>query len=297
MSDRLRHLDAFLRVLDHGSLSGAARELGVGQSTVSKWLASLERELGAPLLDRTTRSLRLTADGEALRPYARRLVDGWSDARAAVGVAERVEGPLRVSLPTVFGELHVLPHVGGFLDAHPGVALDLALSDRYVALVEEGFDLALRIGGTPDSTLRARRLASPPRRLVASPAYLARRGRPEHPRELSGHEALVHSGVRKTVWTFERGGTRVRATVRGRARADHSGALRQLCLQGQGIALLADWLVGPDLDHGRLQLLMDDWTTAPAPILALLPPSRQVPRRVRAFIEHLQGAWPWTDGP
>ncbi|MCB9762980.1 MAG: LysR family transcriptional regulator [Alphaproteobacteria bacterium] len=290
--DRLTLLRAFARVADRGSLTAAARDLKVGQSTVSKWLAALEEEAGVPLVDRTTRRLRVTEAGQTLLGHARTLVEGWDDALAEVQAqAHRVAGPLRVSLPVVFGTRHVVPHLGPFLAQHPRLDLTLRFSDRYVDLLEQEVHVALRVGVAVPSTLRARRLGGTPRRLVAAPRALKRLGAPGHPRDLAGVEALLHTGVSRAVWTLHRGEETVRVDVGGRVRADNSEALRQLAVAGQGVALLAAWLVDEDIAAGRLVPLLEDWAAPEAPIRALLPPSRHVPGRVRAFLDHLEAAW------
>ncbi|MEZ4322902.1 MAG: LysR family transcriptional regulator [Myxococcota bacterium] len=290
--DRLTPLRAFLRTADLGTLSAAAQELRVGQSTVSKWLAALEAEVGAPLFDRTTRRLRITEAGRALLPRARELVEGWDAALAEVQAQQpRVVGRLRVSVPAVFGVRHVVPHLGAFLDAHPELDLDLHLSDRYVDLLDEDLDVAIRVGHAVPSSLRARRLGGSPRRLVAAPSLFARHPRPVTPRDLADLPCLVHTGVPRSLWTVSRGERVERIDVGGRVRADQSEAIRQLAVQGQGIAMLASWLVDEDLECGRLEPVLADWSPPDAPIRALLPPSRHVPARVRALLDHLEARW------
>lgn len=290
--DRLTLLRCFVRTVDLGTLTAAAQDLGVGQSTASKWVAALEDEAGVPLLDRTTRALRPTTAGEVLLGHARALVDGWEDALAEVQArVPRVAGRLRVSVPTVFGTRHVLPHLGAFLHAWPDVELDLLLADRYVNLLEEGLDVAIRVGVAVPSTLRARRLGGTRRHLVAAPGFLAAHEPVRHPDALSTLDALVHTGVPRTIWTLSRDEEEVRVSVSGRVRADSSEALLRLARDGHGVALLATWLVEDGLQEGTLVEVLPDWSAPPAPIRALLPPARMVPGRVRALLEHLEDCW------
>ncbi|MCB9689485.1 MAG: LysR family transcriptional regulator [Alphaproteobacteria bacterium] len=285
--DRHTQLRALVRIADLGSLTAAAAALDVGQSAVSKGLAALERDVGVPLVHRTTRALHLTDAGALLVERARVLLEGWDDALDEVRAREpRIAGPVRLSLPVVFGARHVVPHLGTLLDRHPLLSLELSFTDRYVDLVDEGFHAAIRVGAPVPSTLRSRILGSAVRRLVCAPGReLA------HPSELRDLPCLVHSGVPRTVWSWSRGEERVSVEVSGRVRADNSDALRQLAIQGQGIALLASWLVDDDLAAVRLVALLPDWEAPPAPIAALLPPSRRVPARVRVVLDHLREAW------
>lgn len=286
--DRLTLLRAFVRVNELGSLSAAARDLHVGQSTVSKWMAALEAEAGTTLMDRTTRRLRATEAGATLLGHARALVDGWEEALAAVqDSAPRLSGPLRVSLPVVFGNRYVVPHLGAFLDAHPDVDLELRFADRYVDLLGDDVHVAIRVGLSVPSSNRARRLGGTPRWLVAAPSYLAARGTPGHPDELGDHAILLHTGLQRAVWSLSRDGHTARVDVGGRVRADNSEAIRQLAVQGQGICLLASWAVADEVADGRLVRLLPGWAAPDAPIRALLPPTRTVPRRVRALLDHL----------
>ncbi|MEM6788661.1 MAG: LysR family transcriptional regulator [Myxococcota bacterium] len=288
--DRIRLLEAFVRVTETGSVTRAARQLGVQQSTVSKWLVALEAEVGRPLLERTTRALRVTDAGVTLRRHARTLLEGWDEALAEVRDT-RVGGTLRVSVPAVFGARHVAPHVPGFLDAHPQVALSLSFADRYVRLLEEDLDVAIRVGASVDSSLRARTLTSTARRLVVAP-HAALPHPVRHPRDLASVPCLVHSGVGRAVWRFRKGrGREVAVDVAGRFRCDHSDTLRRVCLAGHGVALLATWLVADDLDRGTLVALLPEYRAPSAPIRAVLPPSRSVPSRVEAWLDHLTRAW------
>ena len=286
----LVQLRTFLAVVDAGSITAAAQEQRVTQSTMSKWLVALEAEVGAPLLDRSTRRLRLTDAGRVLLEHAPALVDGWELAVASV-VQElpRLAGRLRVSLPVVFGTRHVVPILGPFLDAHPALELELLFADRYVDLLDEDVHVAIRVGIPVPSTLRARTLGGTPRRLVASPSYIAAHGLPGAPADLAEHRALVHTAG--SVWTVGGGEGETRVPLRTALRANNSEAIRQLAVQGQGVAMLASWLVDEDIASGALVPLLPGVGLPPAPIRALLPATRTVPRRVTALLDYLIGAW------
>lgn len=282
-------MQAFVRVVEHGSFSRAAEELGVQQSTVSKWVGALEGEVGAQLLVRTTRAQRLTEVGERFFARAQHIIDSYAEATAEIqGAPPSLQGRLRVNLPVVFGQLYVAPKLPIFARAHPDLRLDVVFDDRYLNLVEEGFDVAVRVGVPKDTSARARALGRTPRRLVASPGYLKRVGAPASPADLSAHVALLHSGVERATWTFTRDGRTHRARVSGRLTANHSDTLRTYARAGLGVALLAAWLVDGDIARGRLVSLLDAYRPPTAPIQALMPPGRFVAPKVRAFVDHLE---------
>ena len=288
--DRITQLEAFVRVVDRGSFSRVAEELRVQQSTVSKWIAALEEELGTTLIERTTRSQRVTEAGQRLYRRAQAIVDEYEQAMGEARQGdEGLRGRIRISLPTVFGRLFVVPLLTALLREHPELEVDMVLGDRYVNLVEEGFDVAVRVGVQVDSTMRLHPLGSTPRRVVAAPAYLERQGTPETPSDLEQHDCLVHAAPgAQTLWRFTRNGRRVQATVRGRASINHSEATLMLAREGLGVAMLASWLVDPEIEAGRLVPILSDYEAPPAPFRALTPPGRHLSRRVRRTLEHLR---------
>lgn len=286
--DRITALRAFTRLVERGNFTAVAEELQVKQSTVSKWLRALEEDLGAQLIARTTRALGVTEAGARFHRHALETLAAYDTAVQSVQLDDgELRGKIRMSVPEVFGRLHVVPLVAKFAQRHRHVELDLAFSDPYVRLVEEGFDLALRIGSSHDSTLRAKTLTKTPRRLVASPGYVRKHGVPRSPAELTGHECLLHSGALGSTWTFSHEGRQHRARVRGRLSASNSEATLSLARRGLGICMLASWLVDPDIRAGRLVVLLPDYAAAPAKITALTPPGRHAPVLVRAMIESL----------
>jgi DNA-binding transcriptional LysR family regulator len=287
--DRLEALRAFVRVIELGSFSQAASELRVKQSTVSKWIAALEDGLATRLIERTTRSQRATPAGRVLYDRAREILAAYESVKAEITAAEGAPaGRLRVSVPVVFGRRFLFAALPRFMRRYPDVELEVVADDRYLNLVAEGLDVAVRVGRPVDSTFRTQILGRSPRRLVASPRYLARRGAPARPRDLERHACLLHTGLKNDeVWSFRRDGRTVRVPVRGRFSANHSEALLLMAKSGQGIALLADWLVRREVEKGRLAVLLEDYTAPAAPIAAVLPPGPSVPLRVRAFLKFL----------
>lgn len=290
--DRLAAMHAFVRLVEVGRFSAVAEELRVKQSTVSKWLAALEEELGAQLVERTTRSQRVTERGRLFYQRAKDMLATYDETAAELASRDgELRGRLRINAPVVFGRLFVAPHVARFLRRHRALEIELVLDDRYVNLVEEGFDVAFRTGIPADSTLRARKLAEPPRRLVASPGYVEAASPLRKPADLARHACLLHTGLQtRQTWVFRREGRAYHVPVRGRFSANNSEALLLMARSGLGVALLASWLVDADVRAGRLTVLLPGYELPPAPVQALLPPGRHVHPRVRAFLDHMAAA-------
>jgi len=288
--DRIDALRLFVRLAERGSFSAAAKELKVKQSTASKWIAELEAEWGVGLVERTTRSLHLTDAGRRLLAHATHLLGAFDDmARELRDKSPEPSGRVRLSVPVAFGRMFVVPAVAEFLLDNPKVQAELVLDDRYVDLVDRGFDLAVRVGVPTDTSARARKLANGRRCLVASPAYIEAHGEPKTPRDLAAHECLVHGEMdAATLWRFGHAReAEIPVTVRGRAAANSSDAVHGMARAGLGIALLAEWLVADDLAHGRLVSLLPAYPAPPAPVFVLTPPGRFMPSAVRALSEHL----------
>jgi len=290
--DRLTAMHAYVRLVELGSFSGVAQELRVKQSTVSKWMAALEDELGAQLVERTTRTQRVTDAGQRFYARAKDIVAAYDGAAAELAATTpRPRGRLRVTVPVVFGRLFVIPHLAKFMRKHAEVEVELTMSDRYANLVDEGFDVAIRVGRPVDSSFRQRKLGQTARHLVASPGYLAKHDAPSEPRELREHECLLHTGLTAgDTWVFRRAAKAVRAPVRGRFSANNSEALLTMAKAGLGVAVLASWLVEADLRRGRLVELLPEYDLPPAPVHGLMPPGRFTPPRVDAFLQAMAEA-------
>jgi DNA-binding transcriptional LysR family regulator len=291
--DRIDALRLFVRLAERGSFSAAARDLKIKQPTASKWVAELEAQLGVRLVDRTTRSLHLTDAGRRFLARSTGILAAFDEAaRELSDEGAEPAGRVRISLPVVFGRLFVLPPLTTFLRAHPGVSAELVFDDRYVNLVDEGFDLAIRVGVPTDTSARGRKIADGRRRVVASRAYVKAHGRPRAPKELRDHECLLHgAGGAAVIWRFGHDrGPGVPVAVRGRVAASSSEAVLHLARAGLGVALLADWLVAEDLEKKRLVSLLDDFEAAPAPVYVLAPQGPYPTPLVRALTEHLAAA-------
>lgn len=284
---QLTQLQLFLRLADAGSLSAAARQLQLTPAAASASLKRLEASLRVRLVERSTRSLRLTAEGELLREHAQRSLGALDDALALLGARrERLEGEVHLAAPSDLGRSLLGPMLDEVLARHPGLRIALHLSDAIHDLRRERVDLALRYGPLRDSGLVARPLYTTTRVLIAAPAYLAAHGTPRHPAELERHNCLVlHPGGRPaSVWEFARG-TQVR--VQGNRRADDGALVRQWALAGHGIALKAELDVREDLRAGRLVELLPAWRGEPLPLHAILPDNRHVTLRVRRLLDEL----------
>ncbi|GJD48743.1 HTH-type transcriptional regulator DmlR [Methylobacterium crusticola] len=290
----------FARVAQSATFSRAAADLGLSKATVSKAVARLEARLGTSLLHRTSRRLALTEAGRAaLDGAARILAAGVAAEAEATAEAGAPRGLVRLAAPMSFGLAHVAPLLPGFLAAHPEVAVDLHLSDALVDLVGGGFDLGLRIAALADSSLRVRRLCAVGRSLVAAPAYLARHGRPEHPRDLAGHVCLGYAYLPNPErWHFATAaGAQAVITPAGRLRANNADALTPALRAGLGLAVQPDFLAWDDLRAGRLERVMPDWSPPPVALNLVMPPGALRPARVSALIGHLEqhlAAAPWA---
>jgi DNA-binding transcriptional LysR family regulator len=302
--DRVGDLTLFLRVVDLGSITAAARSLDLSVAVASQRLKRLEKELGVRLLHRTTRRLHPTPEGAALAQQGRVLVEDLESLGAGLReAANEVAGILRVTMSASFGRQYVSPFLPSFLARHPKLRLSAHLSDNVVDLVSEGFDLAIRIGALEDSGLVARRIASNRRVLCASPDYLRRRGRPRKPEELTAHDCLLLFGSngRQDVWRMQGpDGQEIAVRVQGRFESNFGEVLRDASLAGEGIVIHSLWHIADDLRAGRLEIVLPDYPPATTAISAIMPQRRLVPPRVRAFIDLLTAEFgddpPWERG-
>jgi DNA-binding transcriptional LysR family regulator len=301
MSDRLADLGLFLRVFDLGSISAAARSLGISTAAASQRVQRLERALGVQLLHRTTRRLAATREGAELAARGRPLIDDLDALTAGLrGDAGEVSGVLRLTAPASFGRLYLSPVLPEFLARHPRLSIQAHLSDDVVDVVGRGLDIALRIGALDPSSLVARRLADDRRVLVASPSYLSRRGVPRTPSELARHDCLILNGSAGAhdLWRLrDSRGRELAVRVTGRFESSLGEVLRDAAVAGLGVALHSEWLVCDDVRAGRLVRVLPGHTPPSSGIYAVTPPRRLMPERVRAFIaflvEQFGAAPPW----
>ena len=284
--DRLDELSVFLAILDGGSLAAASKRLHRSPPAITRALASLEERAGVRLLERTTRRTLPTDAGRQLASQARSVLAGYADTMRDAGSAA-LRGMLHVAAPVVFGRRHVAPVLASFLAAHEEMRAELTLSDRNADLIEEGHDLAIRIGTLADSSLVARRVGEVRRVLVASPAYLAARGTPERPSDLAGqHSAFASSRPVPAEWRFLDGG-RVRVVrLSPRFIANDIEAELAALREGSGIGSALSYQVADDVAAGRLVRLLRRYEPAPLPVQLVIPGGRFLPPRVWAFLDH-----------
>jgi len=283
-------MTAFARVAETGSFSEAARRLRSSKSVVSRQIAALESELGVRLLHRSTRALTLTEAGRGYFDQLVRILADIDEANLSVSHLQAApRGRLRVNAAMSFGIRHLAPAIPDFLARCPEVKIDLTLNDRFVDLVDEGYDMAVRIGHLIESSLVARRLAPLRRVVCASPAYLAARGVPATPDDLAGHECLRYSNIPVgDEWTFTAPDGRARsAEVTGRLRVNNGDALRIAALEGLGLACLPTFIVGEDLRAGTLVPVLEGAAHQSGGVFAVYPHARHLSPKVRAFIDFL----------
>jgi DNA-binding transcriptional LysR family regulator len=291
--DAFSDLAFFVLLVKRGSLAGAAQQLGVTPSAASKRLAALEARLGVRLLNRTTRRLSVTPEGEAYLAQGGRILAELEELEMGLGgsgVAPR--GLLRVNATLGFGRRHLAPMIGDFLLAYPDVEVQLQLTDRALNLTEEGYDVGILVGDLPDARLNARRLALNSRLLCAAPAYLARNGEPASPRALAQHRCIVirESEAAYGTWHLRHHQSAERqetVKVRGPAATNDGEVAVNWALQGHGILLRSEWDVAPLLRSGRLRQVLPEWSAPPADIHAVYLSRDKLSARVRAFVDFL----------
>ncbi len=298
--DRLQAMQTFVRVAESGSFSAVAREANTTQSAVSKQVAALERVLGVKLLMRTTRSLALTDEGERYFEQVRRLVAEIAEAESTLVSGERkLTGWLRVAASVGFGRLKLMPLVQSFLADHPDVKIDTKLNDGFVDLVEQGIDVAVRIGELSDSNLIARRVGSARRLLVAHRSYIRNLAKgikpPSHPNDLLQHNCIVYTGLAsRNAWSFSAGpgsaegvGTTHTIHVQGSLQTNSSEVVRHAICEGMGIGYSPEWLFESEIASGELQVLLPDWLVPSLPVHLVSPQGRRNSAKVKVFGDHV----------
>jgi DNA-binding transcriptional LysR family regulator len=282
-------LELFVRVAALGAFGKAGREFGLSPTAATQRIKGLEAELGAKLFNRTTRAVALTADGEVFLGHARRIIASVEDARSDLsGGTSTIKGELRVAGSASFGRRYLAPYIAEFLRVYPNVRVRLELSDGIVDIVEQGFDIALRIGALASSSLVARKLVENPRLLVASPAYFEKAGCPQQPEHLASHNCIVLADNRN--WKLRgRTGELHEVRVSGNFTTNYGEVITEAALAGSGIALKSRWDIRDSLAEGSLLPVLEEYTVEPTwSLWAVRPPGQIVPSRVRAFIDFME---------
>lgn len=299
--DRLEAMTVFAAVCDAGGFAPAARRLGVSPSVVTRQIAALERRLGVRLLHRTTRVVRLTDAGERYLESARRVLAEVEEAEErARGDRERPRGRLVVTAPVIFGRMHVAPLLRDYLTEYADVSAELILNDRNLHLIDEGIDVAIRIGALEDSSLVARRLGETRRVVVAAPGYLERRGRPQEPRDLKQHDVLFFAPFAEPrEWTFHVRGRDGKArpervSLQARFVTNSGDAAIDFALAGHGIVRVLLYQVLDHIAHGRLEILLEPYEPPTSPIHAVYTSARLLPAKIRTFLDFAAERVSWS---
>lgn len=287
--DRLAAMETFVYVVETGSFSAAARRLNIGQPAVSKTIAHLETRLAVRLLLRSTRGLTPTEAGLAFFDRAKRAIEEANEAdNAARGAASGLTGNLRICAAVTFGRQHIVPQLGPFLAQNPELNIDLMLDDRNINLVEEGVDIALRMGTLSDSGLTARKIAQCRRVVVGTPQYFEKHGEPTCPADLSKHQAVVYTLGGGANWQFQKAGEQYPAILSGRIRVNAAEGLREAVLAHLGLTMASEWMFAPELASGAVVEVMSDWVLPNQDLWAVFPTGRMASAKARAFADYVQ---------
>ncbi|QDL93238.1 LysR family transcriptional regulator [Paroceanicella profunda] len=286
--DRFQAMTAFVRVVETGSFSQAARQVGVGQPAVSKTIAQLEDRLQVRLLIRSTHGLSPTDAGVRFYERAKTAIHEADEAETeAKGAGAGLSGRLRVCAATTFARLMIIPRLPEFLEAHPELDVDVVLDDRMIDLVSEGIDVALRMGELADSSAVARRLATGRRSVVATPAYLGKHGVPQVPADIAAHQAVVYSQLGRN-WTFRKDGTEASVAVAGRVQFSAAEGIRAAVKADMGLAVTSDWMFWPELLSGEATRVLEDWELPNIDLWAVFPTGRLASAKARAFSDFVE---------
>lgn len=286
--DRFVLMQCFVRAVETGSFSAVARELELGQPTVSKNIAALERHIGVRLLHRSTRRLAMTPEGESFYAECRRILDSWTEAESNARGQNAPAGLLRVACPSALARYRLTPVVLRYLEAHPGTRIDLAFTSGSIDLVEHNLDVGIVLGTPPDSSYRARRVGVFAKVCAASPAYLARHGRPRTPGDLTEHNCVAFSNsVSGALWQFGDEDVRPQGTLT----VDNPEGLRAAALAGFGIVVAPTWLFADELHDGRLECLLKQWPIEAVAVHMTYPARRLLATRAKVFMDYVARAF------
>jgi DNA-binding transcriptional LysR family regulator len=288
--DRLAAMGTFVRVIDARSFSGAAKQLHVGQSAVSKTIAQLEERLSVRLLLRSTHGLTPTEAGRNFYERAKRSVEEADEAElAARGAAATLSGRLRIQATVAFGRLHVIPLLPAFLAQHPALDVDIVLDDRNIDLVEFGIDVGLRVGQLSHSTLTARKIAQSQRRVIGTPSYFKAAGVPRIPTDLVAHQVIIYEEpLGGPTWTFRQGAAEASVSLGGRVRLNSAVGVRGCVLADLGLAVASEWMFAPELEAKTVKAVLTDWWLPPVEAWAIFPAGRQTSAKARTFASFLE---------
>lgn len=284
MLDRITCMKSFVRTVEMGSFSAVAKELGTTQPTISKQIAALEEYLDVQLLVRSTRKVSLTDEGERFYEHCQQALAALAEAESSVGRRQQPSGVLRVNCSVAFGQIQLVPRLKRFLDRYPDIKIDLTMSDHFVDLVEEGIDLAIRIGTFSDQTLISQPIGSTRFVAVAAVSYLERSSEPQVPADLVGHNCIVYT--RQSTgnnWQF-RGAT---VTVKGNLQVNNSAGLREAVVAGLGVGTSPIWAFSPGIEDKSLKVILEPYEPEPLPIQAVYRRGRFQPAKVKCFIDFL----------
>ena len=288
--DRFAAMEAFVLVVDTGSFSAAARRLNVGQPAVSKLVAQLEERLGVKLLVRTTRGLTATEAGLNYYERARRSIEEADEAESAArGAGSGLTGRLRICGAVTFARIHLMPRLPEFLARHPELEMEVVLDDRNIDLVQEGIDVALRMGQLSDSSLTAKRIASGRHVVVGTPAYFERTGKPTAPGDLAAHQAVIYDQeAGGQDWTFQRDDAEIAVILKGRLRVSAAEGVRAAVLANAGIAVASEWMFSPEIADRTVQMVLQDWELPRIDLWAVFPAGRTATTKARTFTQFVQ---------
>jgi DNA-binding transcriptional LysR family regulator len=288
--NRFTTMEAFVRVVETGSFSSAARQLHVGQPSVSKMVAQLEDRLGVRLLLRSTHGLTPTEAGQNFYERAVRSLEEADEADlAARGAAATLSGRLRICAAVTFARLHVVPLLPLFLAEHPGLEIEVVMDDRNIDLAEAGIDIALRMGTLTDSALTARKIGQSRRLVFGSPAYLERAGKPKVPADLINHQTVIYDQRGGgAVWTFRKGTAETSVTVNSRIRMSAAEGVREAVFAGLGLAIGSEWMFEPELRNGTVEAVLEDWELPSIDLWAAFPTGRRASAKARSFATYIE---------